>query len=154
MRKHWKNKHDWTPAEKEGRPSRIARRRIQTRSQQGYRAVYCQRLFVQGQGSQYFEVQPPSQDQEGPSIVPIDGSAAWACVGEQMAKAWEKVEKQVNKTIQDGEHDEVNPWVKRTQWLPYLVGMERSDLLACIKEPVAEPDPRSNDKAELIEAAI
>jgi hypothetical protein len=71
--------------------------------------VYCQRLFVQGQGSQYFEVQLPSQDQEGPSIVSVDSSAAWACVGEQMAKAWEKVEKQVNKTIQDSKHDEVNP---------------------------------------------
>jgi hypothetical protein len=32
--------------------------------------------------------------------------------------------------------------------------MERSDLLACIEEPVAEPDPRSNNKAEPIEAAI
>jgi hypothetical protein len=41
--------------------------------------------------------------------VPVNGSAAWACVGEQMAKAWEKVEKQVNKTIQDSKHDEVNP---------------------------------------------
>jgi hypothetical protein len=56
--------------------------------------------------------------------------------------------------MQEGERDEVNPWVERTQWLPYLLGMERSDLLACIKEPVAEPDPKSNDEAELIEAAI
>jgi hypothetical protein len=71
-----------------------------------------------------------------------------------MAKAWEKVEKQVNKTIQDSEHDEVNPWVERTQWLLYLLGMERSDLLACIEELVAEPDPRSNDKAEPIEVAV
>jgi hypothetical protein len=32
--------------------------------------------------------------------------------------------------------------------------MERADLMACIKEPVAEPDLRSVDEAELVEAAI
>ncbi|KAF2866456.1 hypothetical protein BDV95DRAFT_680034 [Massariosphaeria phaeospora] len=47
-----------------------------------------------------------------------------------------------------GERDEVNPWVDRTQWLPYLVGMERADLLACIKELVAELDQRSDNEAE------
>jgi hypothetical protein len=31
-------------------------------------------------------------------------------VGEQMAKAWERVEKRANKTIQEGEKDEVNPY--------------------------------------------
>jgi hypothetical protein len=40
--------------------------------------------------------------------------------------------------------------VERTQWLPYLVGIERADLLACIEEP----DPRSNNQGELVEAAI
>ena len=59
-----------------------------------------------------------------------------------MAKAWESIEKRAQNTIQDGERDEVNPWLERTQWLPYLVGMERPDLLACVEEPVAEPDPR------------
>ena len=38
--------------------------------------------------------------------------------------------------------------------MPYLVGMERADLMACVKEPVAEPDPRSEEEAELVEAAI
>jgi hypothetical protein len=154
IRNHWKQAHSWMPAGAKGRPSRVARQRIQTRSQQGSRLVYCQRLFIQGPGSQYFEVQPPSQDQEGPSTVPVDGGTAWACLSEQMAKAWENVEKRVNKTIQEGERDEVNPWVERTQWLPYLVGIERADLMACIEEPVAEPDPRNNGKGEPVEAAI
>jgi hypothetical protein len=65
--------------------------------------------------------------------VPIDGGTAWARVGEQMAKAWEGIKRQENKTIQEGKRDEVNPWVERTQWLPYLLGIERSDrdLNAC-----------------------
>jgi hypothetical protein len=32
--------------------------------------------------------------------------------------------KRAQSTIQVGERNEVNPWVERTQWLPYLVGME------------------------------
>jgi hypothetical protein len=84
----------------------------------------------------------------------MDGNAAWARVGEQMARAWEDIKSQGNKTIQEGERDEVNPWIERTQWLPYLLGMERSDLLSCIKEPIAEPDPRSDNTAEPIELAI
>jgi hypothetical protein len=67
---------------------------------------------------------------------------------------WERVEKRAASTIQAGERDEVNPWVERTQWLPYLVGMERADLMACIKEPVAELDLRSDDEAKPVEAAI
>jgi hypothetical protein len=71
-----------------------------------------------------------------------------------MARAWEGIEKRAQNTIQDGERDEVNPWLERTQWLPYLVGMERPDLLACVEEPVTEPDPRKEEEAEPVEAAI
>jgi hypothetical protein len=91
--------------------------------------------LVQGQGSQYFEVQQPTED------VPIDGDAAWARVGEQMARVWANVEAR-------------RTWLQRTQWLPYLEGMERPDLMACIEEPVAEPDPRREQLAEPVEAAI
>ncbi|KAG9378468.1 hypothetical protein A1F94_011584 [Pyrenophora tritici-repentis] len=71
-----------------------------------------------------------------------------------MAKAWQDIERRAQTTIQEGERDEVNPWLERTQWLPYLVGMERPDLLACIEEPVAEPDARQEQQAEPVEAAI
>jgi hypothetical protein len=46
-----------------------------------------------GPGIEYFEVQPPRQDQEGLSTVPVDSGTAWARVGKQMAKAWENIEK-------------------------------------------------------------
>ncbi|KAG9382315.1 DUF3505 domain containing protein [Pyrenophora tritici-repentis] len=103
------------------------------------------------------ELEVPTGTQPGwrrPEIVPVDGAAAWARVGEQMAKAWADIEKRAQTTIQEGERDEVNPWLERTQWLPYLVGMERPDLLACIEEPVAEPDARQEQQAEPVEAAI
>jgi hypothetical protein len=40
----------------------------------------------------------------------------------------------------------VNLWLERTQWLLYLVGIERPELLACIEEPVAEPDSRQEEQ--------
>jgi hypothetical protein len=38
--------------------------------------------------------------------------------------------------------------------LPYLVGIERPNLLACVEEPVSDANPRKDEEAELVEAAI
>jgi hypothetical protein len=38
--------------------------------------------------------------------------------------------------------------------LPYLVGIERPELMACVEEPVVEPDPRQEQQAEPVEAAM
>ena len=45
----------------------------------------------------------------GPEPVPVNSEAAWAQVGEHMAKAWENIEKRAQNTIQEGEQDKVNP---------------------------------------------
>ncbi|KAF2827743.1 hypothetical protein CC86DRAFT_444934 [Ophiobolus disseminans] len=156
IKKHWREVHDWSVGSKGGHLSQAAQKEIQRRVDEACRRVHCQRLLIQGPGSQYFEVQLPDNDDNDDDlgVVPINGEAAWAHVGKAMAKAWERVEKQAISTIQAGERDKVNPWVERTQWLPYLVGMERADLMACIKEPAAEPDPRSDNEGEPVEAAI
>ncbi|KAG9375709.1 hypothetical protein A1F94_013658 [Pyrenophora tritici-repentis] len=125
-----KDHQGWSAGKKRGRPSRTRQKSVQAHMDKG----------------------------TGWSIA-SDYSAAgmdrtWARVGEQMAKAWADIEKRAQTTIQEGERDEVNPWLERTQWLPYLVGMERPDLLACIEEPVAEPDARQEQQAEPVEAAI
>jgi len=38
--------------------------------------------------------------------------------------------------------------------LPYLVGIERPDLLACVEEPITDANPRKDEEAEPVEAAI
>jgi hypothetical protein len=152
IRKHWEKMHNWSAARKRGRPSQVEQKKIHERISKSCKTVCCQRLLVQGQGSQYFQVYHP--DDDSPDVVSVDGDAAWARVGEQMAKAWANVETQALNTIQAGERDEVNPWVERTQWLPYLVGMERPKLMACIEEPVAEPNPRLEQQAEPVEAVM
>jgi hypothetical protein len=101
---------------------------------------------------QYFQVYQPDGDDLG--VVPIDGKAAWAQIGKQMAKAWANVETRAQNTIQEGERDKVYPWVECMQWLLYLVGIEQPELMACVEEPVAEPNPRQEQQAEAVEAAM
>ncbi|KAF7568858.1 hypothetical protein PtrM4_112730 [Pyrenophora tritici-repentis] len=77
IRKHWRKDHQgWSAGKKRGRPSRTRQKSVQAHMDKGYRLVHCQRLFSSRHGSQYFEVQAPSQDGEGPEIVPVDGAAA------------------------------------------------------------------------------
>jgi hypothetical protein len=64
-------------------------------------------LFGSRHESQYFQVHGPSDN--SPNVVPVDGEAAWAQVGEQIARAWEGIKKQAQNTIQNGKRDEVNP---------------------------------------------
>jgi hypothetical protein len=86
IKKHWREVHSWLVGSKGGHLSQVAQKEIQLRIEKGCRRVHCQRLFVQGPGSQYFKVQPPDDD-NNLGIVPVDGEAAWARVGEAMARA-------------------------------------------------------------------
>ncbi|KAJ4405824.1 hypothetical protein N0V91_004933 [Didymella pomorum] len=113
---------------------------------------YASELNVPSQVIEPIQQLPPGDG--GPDVVTVDGDAAWALVGEQMARAWANVETRVENTIQQGEKDEVNLWLERTQWLPYLVGMERPELMACIEEPMAEPDAKQEQQTEPVEAAM
>ena len=38
--------------------------------------------------------------------------------------------------------------------MPYLVGIERPELMACIKEPIAEPDAKQEQQTKPVEAAM
>ena len=97
VRKHWQKVHDWSPAEKGGRATRVQQKNIQDRVNKHIKKVHCQRLLVQGQGSQYFQVHQPGDG--GPDVVPVDGDAAWAQVGEEMARAWANIETRAQNTI-------------------------------------------------------
>ena len=114
IKKHWRVVHGWSASSRQGRLSQIRQKSVQMQMEDAYQLVHCQRLFGSRHGSQYFEVLPPN-DNDDAAVVPVDGEAAWARVGAEMAKAWERVERQATSTIQAGECDEVNPWVERTQ---------------------------------------
>jgi hypothetical protein len=75
-------------------------------------------------------------DNDGPDVVPVSGDAAWAQVGEQIAKAWANVKTLAQNTIQAGEKDEVNPIYMNT--LGNAPG-GHSRLIADWLQPLASP---------------
>lgn len=92
MKQHWHKDHQgWSAGKKRGQPSWTKGKRLQAQLDQGYTRVYCQRLFGSCHGLQYFQVHGPSHDT--PNVVPVDGEAAWAQVGKQIARAWESIKK-------------------------------------------------------------
>lgn len=112
-------------------------------------AVQCQRFFVQGPGSQYFEVRQPEGREEGAEeeegeegeegekkkgaelkaqIARAAGAsggskALWSQLRDRVVSTCADVERRAWSTIQPGEADEISPWLERTQWHPYLVGL-------------------------------
>jgi RecQ family ATP-dependent DNA helicase len=104
-----------------------------------WKQVACQRFFVQGRGSQYFEVDVP--DYANPAVaIPVTRVER----GRQILIArMEKIEDRERRVIEEGGFNEINPWVERTKWHEYLGGPEsdRSKLLAAIEEPDPQKEP-------------
>ena len=151
MRKHWRTVHQWSAVGRRGGSGRNKKRSVDKRLQEAAQRVQCQQLFTSRHGSQYFEVRQPEEGQadKARSTV-VDSEALWAQLRGKVTSKWAEVERKARTTIQEGERDEVNPWLERTQWQPYLVGMKRPDLMACIEEPNADPE----GEKEPVEAAI
>ncbi|KAH7000823.1 hypothetical protein B0J12DRAFT_692848 [Macrophomina phaseolina] len=134
MKKHWRKDHQWSIGGngKGGGSGKSKDEKIGKRFQEAAKQVYCQRFFPTFQGSQYFEVRRPEQAGENQARF-LQGEQLWQQVCDKANKNWEELEKKARVTIEDGEKDEVSPWLDRTQWLPYL-------LLAAIEEPNTNPD--------------
>jgi hypothetical protein len=151
IKEHWRKAHQWSISARRGGSGRAKGLRIERRFQEGAKSIQCQRFFVSRHGSQYFEVRQAEESlTDETQAVPVDGEALWAQLRKKVTGKWASIEKRAQTTIQKGEKDEVNPWLERTQWEPYLEGMERPDLIACISEP--NVDPKGDE--EPVEAAI
>ena len=140
LKKHWRKVHHWSLANKHGGSGKKKNSRIQRRVHEATKTVQCQRFFISHHGSQYFEVRPPVEGQpDAQEPIPTDDDALWMQLCNKVTRKWAEVEKKVQITIQEGEKNEVNPWLERTQWHKYLIELERPDLLECIEEPNIDP---------------
>ncbi|KAK5004042.1 hypothetical protein LTR60_006656, partial [Cryomyces antarcticus] len=101
-------------------------------------------------GSQYFEVRQPGQEHtqaqaQAQAQAPGEGGNSreeiWAKLRQKLMITRRSIEDKARSTIQEGEADEVNPWLERAQWHRYLVGLERPELMSCVEEPVKEEEP-------------
>ena len=148
MKKHWRVCHDWSVGRMRGGSGIFKQEVVQQRTIQGARQVQCQRFFPSRAHSQYFEVRAEdsrSQDESDNMDVDI-WSQSWQQASRQYAEDEEA------NTIQAGEIDEVNPWLRRTGWITYLAGCQPKELLQSVQEPARGDAEKSQD--ERIAAAI
>ena len=130
MRKHCQRVHQWRFKSGRGRPSAAVRI---TLSSPPWIAVSCQRLFLFGPNSHYFEVRTIEQSLQAPS------SDVW----QQMETAVEQARQDLIDKIQIVDNDS-SPWLHRTRWAEVLSIYTRPQLLAYIQEPDSTENSDAN----------
>ncbi|KAK1087449.1 hypothetical protein LTR48_002572, partial [Friedmanniomyces endolithicus] len=112
----------------------------------GAKEVECQRSFMQGAHSQYFEVcrtiEAPAE-QARPHTKQGAMQRIWMRANEYA----EASKKRKQDAIQPGDTTKTTPWIRRTGSDRYLSGCDRSDLLEVIAEP-EESDERDRSSEE------
>jgi hypothetical protein len=137
LRKHWQDVHQWTITgrSRTGRISKDEQKRAQGRFDEAHKKVKCQRFFVTRHGSHFIRVEAreQSENDEGPTDL-------WESLQERAHKAYEEKIRQSKETIEEGEEDDVNPWLSRTKWHKYLQKPNPKDMMASVAAPSADPE--------------
>ena len=131
MREHCKDVHNWINPQKKGRP-RKGYREKKVPWQEG---VHCQRFFVQGLHSDYFQVrdsQPPKPSTESPE------DKAQKDIQGRIDKAKELVRRKIE--IAD-KAQEPSGWLRRVRWDHHLQGKDRDQL----RELIQPVDPEEEE---------
>ena len=118
MKNHWRVGHSWKVGRR-GRPSQIQQRAIETGEREGCKPVHCQRFFVQGTESQFFEVDQPVDRETVASP-----ATTWQQVASRTRGRWLQAKENATKVIQEIERDAATPWLDRMQWTQYLKDMK------------------------------
>jgi superfamily II DNA helicase RecQ len=127
MKKHYRQKHQWSQFTHRGRPSSSVRRREAEEGSKPWKEVSCQRVFPAGPGSQYFEVKSTRPADAGH----VNDDIFW----QRIQDARTDTRQAILNTIREADIHESTPWLLRTGWLTYLHGFERSALLTRVDEP-------------------
>ncbi|KAJ5882686.1 uncharacterized protein N7473_011120 [Penicillium subrubescens] len=137
IRKHWRYEHGWSV----GVGGRVPERElptVQQALQEAMGRVVCQRFFNVAAGSHYIHVrQPPSPYTPEEPPTPIDVTTRIARQLDQL-----QLDSQSNgrTTIQAGEVDEANSWLRRALWAECLQDIEPGKLLDTIAAPAGDAD--------------
>jgi hypothetical protein len=65
----------------------------------------------------------------------------WEQARIQLTQTWTAVKTMEERIIQEGPANEVNPWLERTGWEPYLAGLDPTKLVQCVSAPDEEEEP-------------
>jgi superfamily II DNA helicase RecQ len=136
MKHHWRKAHGFSAGQTRGGSGMLRKEDIERQVSQHCRRVQCQRFFVQKEHSQFFEVRT-QHDSGGTNTAadPNDGQV-WSRAWERASQHYETI--RADNTIRAGAVDEVNPWLRRTGWVPFLEGCNGREILQSIREPVVD----------------
>jgi hypothetical protein len=129
IQKHCREIHQWENPKRKGRP----RAKEKEQPVPWETDISCQRFFIQGPYSRYFEVQ------RSPEGIKIEEpwEKAQRIIGIRMAKAEEK-QRRIEVT---DESQEANPWLRRVGWARHLEDLNRTDLMGLVAEIDEETEP-------------
>ena len=147
LKKHWRIEHEWSVQQGRGGSGPAKQEAAQRRFEEASKRVKCQRFFRSRAHSQYFEVRG-AEDDPDTTKNGRDGAETWEMAWEAASASYEQKKK--CDIIRPGESDEVNPWLRRTGWVPYLTGCPQNDLLATVRKP----DEQADGQNEVIAAVI
>ena len=136
MKYHWRTAHGFSAGQTPGGSGMLRKEDVERQISQHCRPVQCQRFFVQKEHSQFFEVRSPKGQIRGVSGGEADDGQVWSEVWERASQHYNTI--RTDDTIRPGVTDEVNPWLRRTGWVPFLEGCNGRDILRCIREPIIE----------------
>lgn len=134
LKKHWREEHAFKLGESSqgGRLNRNARERAERRFNEAHKKVQCQRFFPSRNGSRFFEVNTPEIAEEEVN--------SWQEIQRKANKAFEDKQRAARAIIEEGEADEINPWLERTGWHKYLKELNPDELIASVQKPGGDPE--------------
>ncbi|EDN06580.1 predicted protein [Histoplasma mississippiense (nom. inval.)] len=131
MRKHWQNKHSWSPYPSRGRTAPQKRTAAQDEVDRSCQKVQFQQVFASRKGSHYIQIQTKETIKH--TGTPDQNRASQ--VIDEKERFYQEQQRQTSNVIQAGEHDEANPWLRRTRWPVYLTNIAPNDLVNCVQRP-------------------
>jgi hypothetical protein len=135
MRAHCSKEHEWNSTHRGGRPKKNS----ESTSCMPWRTnVSCQRFFIQGIKSNYFEVQAP--DPQMPSRSQIRSRISqFHTAKKEIETAFRAAEEKERQEIKEFEESrEPNPWLRRVGWASHLAGLDRDSMRELVEEPDSE----------------
>jgi hypothetical protein len=140
MQKHCRTQHGWVNEWRKGPKTADRQRAGLSTSRPWTDGVSCQRFFIHGPRQEYFEVQAADQPAEN-NETPETAESKWNQARAQLTQSWNAVQAAQERAIREGRPDEVNPWLERTGWEPYLAGLNHKQLVRCVTKPDEEEEP-------------
>ncbi|EDN04935.1 predicted protein [Histoplasma mississippiense (nom. inval.)] len=131
IRKHWQNKHSWSPYPSRGRTAPQKRTAAQDEVDRSCQKVQFQQIFASRKGSHYIQIQTKETTEH--TGTPDQNRASQAI--DELERFYQEQQRQTSNVIQAGEHDEANPWLRRTRWPVYLTNIAPNDLVNCVQRP-------------------